>query len=519
MVISFFYEQGFLFAARQRVQRNDTELAFRQIRYVSIRCSTASTAERESAIRWRPTGEPFLFAARQRVQRNERKPESSSTSPPSFYSLLDSEYSGTSTQADVYAWRFVFLFAARQRVQRNGLLGGDAAHQRVSIRCSTASTAERRGVHRCDVLYRFYSLLDSEYSGTLHWGVLHQKGLKFLFAARQRVQRNDRVVRNVQSREGFYSLLDSEYSGTRDDARPGRRAGRPAGFLFAARQRVQRNLGRGWLPHPLRHRVSIRCSTASTAEPARPAMCRSAVSARFYSLLDSEYSGTATSPPRTWPGRFLFAARQRVQRNVARQPQQDQPRLDCFYSLLDSEYSGTPGAGLPRTSHGLFLFAARQRVQRNAGVLAFKGLQEQSFYSLLDSEYSGTSTYPWVRGTPRRFYSLLDSEYSGTTATSYWVRLLRQVSIRCSTASTAELGVPSRVAEHIDRFLFAARQRVQRNLVPLLIEPAFVFLFAARQRVQRNDKLYTEANVANGFYSLLDSEYSGTDGTSNVANG
>ena len=62
----------FLFAARQRVQRNGSAM--------------------ESA---RTHGSSFLFAARQRVQRNRTSPSESPVSPHRFYSLLASEYSGT----------------------------------------------------------------------------------------------------------------------------------------------------------------------------------------------------------------------------------------------------------------------------------------------------------------------------------------------------------------------------------------------------------------------------------------
>ena len=110
---------------------------------------------------------------------------------------------------------------------------------------------------------------------------------------------------------------------------------------------------------------------------------------------------------------FLFAARQRVQRNG---------------SAMESA----------RTHGSSFLFAARQRVQRNphpAPLTPRRG--SRSFYSLLASEYSGTilrngeRVYVLVsiRCSPASTAELIDgTEYVPVT----------EVSIRCSPASTAE---------------------------------------------------------------------------------
>ena len=158
----------FLFAARQRVQRNaslqsttsvgrcgvsihcspasaaelkETCMGGAQFQRVSIRCSPASTAELASSAP-RLCSRPLLFAARQRVQRNPKRDTSRTTC--------------------------AFLFAARQRVQRN--------------------------VNQATVPAGYVPLL---------------------FAARQRVQRNcPPDDRGPLAPPGFYSLPASEYSGT-----------------------------------------------------------------------------------------------------------------------------------------------------------------------------------------------------------------------------------------------------------------------------------------------------------------
>jgi len=132
--------------------------------------------------------------------------------------------------------------------------------------------------------------------------------------------------------------------------------------------------------------VSIRCSSASTAEPKAKA-----------------------NTPMGW---FLFAARQRVQRNA----------------LIKSRSF----AQVRR-----FLFAARQRVQRNSPTGTCSS-RPPRFYSLLVSEYSGTDGHRDATSAPSGFYSLLVSEYSGTSliATLFYISAI--VSIRCSSASTAE---------------------------------------------------------------------------------
>ena len=86
----------------------------------------------------------------------------------------------------------------------------------VSIRCSSASTAERVAQDMQARGYgRFYSLLVSEYSGTLEQlKVKITEVTEFLFAARQRVQRNSRRWTPPSGSGRFYSLLVSEYSGT-----------------------------------------------------------------------------------------------------------------------------------------------------------------------------------------------------------------------------------------------------------------------------------------------------------------
>jgi len=157
--------------------------------------------------------------------------------------------------------------------------------------------------------------------------------------------------------------------------------------------------------------VSIRCSSASTAEPKAKA-----------------------NTPMGW---FLFAARQRVQRNA----------------LIKSRSF----AQVRR-----FLFAARQRVQRNSPTGTCSS-RPPRFYSLLVSEYSGTDGHRDATSAPSGFYSLLVSEYSGTSliATLFYISAI--VSIRCSSASTAERSTPARTRPRRWWFLFAARQRVQRN--------------------------------------------------------
>ena len=64
------------------------------------------------------------------------------------------------------------------------------------------------------------------------------------------------------------------------------------------------------------------------------------------------------------------------------------------------------------------------------------------------------------------------------------------VSIRCSSASTAEPLVKPQEPRLLAAFLFAARQRVQRNTpaISRKLASECMFLFAARQRVQRNSR-------------------------------
>ena len=113
------------------------------------------------------------------------------------------------------------------------------------------------------------------------------------------------------------------------------------------------------------------------------------------------------------------------------------------------------------------------------------------FYSLLASEYSGTRRVTRWSCARRGFYSLLASEYSGTLQEPpSSARPARIVSIRCSPASTAERDVQRVLITFYGMFLFAARQRVQRNVMMLRksLSRWLQFLFAARQRVQRNDR-------------------------------
>ena len=106
--------------------------------------------------------------------------------------------------------------------------------------------------------------------------------------------------------------------------------------------------------------VSIRCSPASTAEHLQNVgPCGHS---RFYSLLASEYRGIRTCASDKHASQFLFAARQRVQRNTTKY--NDSHDVEGFYSLLASEYSGT-SLRCADLTEAKFLFAARQRVQRN----------------------------------------------------------------------------------------------------------------------------------------------------------
>ena len=357
----------FLFAARQRVQRNVIILSLAEpSSWVSIRCSTASTAERRRhdlrrlvAVSIRcstaSTAEPavtvgtlvaalgfyslldseYSGTSRTRTGSSSRSSVSircstaSTAEPPlpagspgrsGFYSLLDSEYSGT-TLASVLGTVCSFLFAARQRVQRNTgpFTWGDSVSV-VSIRCSTASTAERQGGggHAAAVLgvsIRCSTASTAELRP--HGG--HRVGVPFLFAARQRVQRNqwhrpagghhegvsircstastaEHLVAEAAGYIPATFLFAARQRVQRNDGVVLTDAGKQAlTFLFAARQRVQRNAAGAGRTHPHRH-VSIRCSTASTAERG-PRALRRPSRPRFYSLLDSEYSGTL--PPRT----------------------------------------------------------------------------------------------------------------------------------------------------------------------------------------------------------------------------
>ena len=282
----------------------------------------------------------FLFAARQRIQRNDFDP-----------SGFDRDNGGE------------FLFAARQRVQRN-IKDYDEDYLAscvVSIRCSSASTAE-----------------PSAASGTCS-----SSSCAFLFAARQRVQRNG-GSRGRLSAVGRVSIRCSSAS-TAEPAPVGRST--PSTFLVSIRcsSASTAELARPDLGEPARGVVSIRCSSASTAEQA--ARARRPHQDRFYSLLVSEYSGT-------WGSGYL-----RVEGDVSiRCSSASTAELVAacgqastgagFYSLLVSEYSGTRTTAGGRT-YAMFLFAARQRVQRNQKLNGWT-VVEKSFYSLLVSEYSGT---------------------------------------------------------------------------------------------------------------------------------
>ena len=234
--------------------------------------------------------------------------------------------------------------------------------------------------------------------------------------------------------------------------------------------------------------VSIRCSTASTAERHDFGTAPDS-GERFYSLLDSEYSGT----PHAWlvtrllrpflfaarqrvqrndlfvyvtlpEGWFLFAARQRVQRNVVR------GRGVMSAAAVSIRCSTASTAELDwlvwcMRARVQFLFAARQRVQRNTSAITIRGWVSSSrFLFAARQRVQRNRRSLKVDGFGLDcFYSLLDSEYSGTTAITVAVATEQLVSIRCSTASTAELH-HLRGSDRVMTFLFAARQRVQRNL-------------------------------------------------------
>ena len=171
--------------------------------------------------------------------------------------------------------------------------------------------------------------------------------------------------------------------------------------------------------------VSIRCSPASTAEP--DSSVEHQQLGCFYSLLASEYSGT-----------------RRVTRwSCARRG---------FYSLLASEYSGTGNLRSYSSHLSEFLFAARQRVQRNPRVrgpyqrlrfarFLFAARQRVQRNAARAAELSKTGQ--------NSFYSLLASEYSGTRRSARPDNILRNVSIRCSPASTAERDDASEIVEQM----------------------------------------------------------------------
>ena len=256
-----------------------------------------------------------------------------------FYSLLVSEYSGT-TSPTSNPEEAAFLFAARQRVQRNIIIVLSlAAPSSVSIRCSSASTAEHHQRHAVE------------------------HGDRFLFAARQRVQRNVRPGLPSRWWPGVSIRCSSASTAERHPSWVWFMLEADM-FLFAARQRVQRNtlvIKRGC--------VVPRFLFAARQRVQRNLLVEKATGSKLWFLFAARQRvqrNVEVKGPIHARCLFLFAARQRVQRN-SRASQAPGWRSTGFYSLLVSEYSGTGGRGFPPCSSRArsFLFAARQRVQRN----------------------------------------------------------------------------------------------------------------------------------------------------------
>ena len=352
-----------------------------------------------------------------------------------FYSLLVSEYSGT------------------PRLRRRNGHG-----PQVSIRCSSASTAEPTCAER-QHLPRRVSIRCSSASTAERGAYL---------------RRDDHWGRCVSIRSSSASTAERGAA-----LPPG--GDRPVSIRCSSASTAERGAA---LPPGGDRPVSIRCSSASTANPASSGVLRAGPSC-FYSLLVSEYSGTTPRGDVAVPTGFLFAARQRVQRNrlIRRHF-----LLRCrFYSLLVSEYSGTSGKRGKVTINPKGFYSLL--VSEYSGTVIFEGHKVSArFYSLLVSEYSGT---PRAGRVPTRtacsFYSLLVSEYSGTVTPVRRDSSIFLVSIRCSSASTAE------------------RERRGGNL-----SGRVSIRCSSASTAERADDGADDAEAVASFYSLLVSEYSGT---------
>jgi len=329
---------------------------------------------------------------------------------------------------------------------------------------------------------RFYSLLVSEYSGTPRLRRRNGHGPQVSIrcssasTAEPTCAERQHLPRRVSIRCSSASTAERGAYLRRDD-----HWGRCVSIRSSSASTAERGAA---LPPGGDRPVSIRCSSASTANPASSGVLRAGPSC-FYSLLVSEYSGTTPRGDVAVPTGFLFAARQRVQRNrlIRRHF-----LLRCrFYSLLVSEYSGTSGKRGKVTINPKGFYSLL--VSEYSGTVIFEGHKVSArFYSLLVSEYSGT---PRAGRVPTRtacsFYSLLVSEYSGTVTPVRRDSSIFLVSIRCSSASTAE------------------RERRGGNL-----SGRVSIRCSSASTAERADDGADDAEAVASFYSLLVSEYSGT---------